>query len=113
MLRVILSLTLIVYLFVVGSFSLAKDEEPAISTHGIEKGEIKLNTNPSKEQKQEWKQKNKEKKKYFKNKRNIEKQTYKKHKKQQELEYLQKRLEAKQQKLKTLNPTDKKGEKEE
>ena len=49
-------------------------------------------------------------KKYIKYKKNLKKQDFKRTKKQQELEYLEKRLEVKKNKLNSLTSDQEKGE---
>lgn len=90
----------------------AKEEEPALST-SLQSAEAVINTKPDKSQQDDWKQKQKENKLYFKTKKNIEKQENKRNRLEQETQYLQKRLEAKKKKLDELAPTSVKGEKEE
>ena len=111
MLRVILSIAL--FLGLCANISVfAKEKEPALSTSGLETGEVTINTKTDKSEKQEQKQKRKERKLYFKRKKLIQKQEYKRNKVEKETQYLQKRLEAKKQKLEILDPATVKGEEE-
>ena len=100
----------------------AKETEVPESTQGIElSGEIETKATP--EQKNDWKQKRKENKQYFKTKNALKKADYKKLQQEKELKYLEKRLELKQKRLESLNPNQEqpknesteemKGEKEE
>ena len=88
----------------------AKDSEPVLSTQGIELDSSIEKSNQTTEQKNEQKQIKNRSKKYIKHKKNLKKQDYKRTKKQQELEYLEKRLEAKKNKLKSLTSDLQKGE---
>ncbi len=90
----------------------AKDDEPVVSTQGIEIDESIAKSKPSTEQKNEQKQIKNRSKKYMKVKHKTIKQDQKRTIKQKELEYLENRLEVKKQKLELLNPTTEKGEKE-
>lgn len=105
MLKFILSITIFVIFFGISTtFSFAKKEEPVVSTQGIENIEQNLDkTISDKEQKKDWKEKNKEKIKYFKTKKHIEILDSRRSKKQLEIEYLEKRLEAKKTQLDSFN----------
>lgn len=111
MLRVILSIA-IFFSICLNMSVFAKEEEPVLSTSGLETGEVTINTKPDKAQQQDWKLKRKQNKLYFKTKKAIEKREYKRNKLEKEAQYLQKRLEAKKQKLEILNPATVKGEEE-
>ena len=87
----------------------AKDSEPVLSTQGIELDNNIEKSKPSPKQKNEQKQIKNRSKKYIKYKKNLNKQDFKRTKKQKELEYLEKRLEAKKNKLKTLTSNQEKG----
>jgi len=80
---------------------LAKQQEPAISTEGIE-FEQDISSKPEPEQKSDWRQKRKENRIYFKTKKAIKKQDYKRLKQQKKLEYLEKRLEIKKTTLRSF-----------
>lgn len=88
----------------------AKDSEPVLSTQGIELDNNIEKSKPATEQKNEQKQIKNRSKKYIKYKKNLKKQDFKRTQKQQELEYLEKRLEAKKSKLKSLTSDQQKGE---
>ncbi len=89
-------------------------EEPVSSTEGFHLEQtITKTTKASKEDKNNWKQKRKENRAYFKTKHLIKKNDKKRTKKIQEIEYLEKRIELKKQQLETYQPTSEKGEKEE
>ena len=92
---------------------LAKNTEPVQSTQGIEIAPNIEKSKPTKIQKNEQKYTKNRSKKYIEAKQKIQKQDYKRTLKQKELEYLEKRLEVKKQKLELLNPDNStKGEKE-
>lgn len=88
----------------------AKDSEPVLSTQGLELDDNIAKSKLTTEQKTEQKQIKNRSKKYIKYKKNLKKQDFKRTKKQKELEYLEKRLEAKKNKLKTLTSNQEKGE---
>ena len=88
----------------------AKDSEPVLSTQGIEVDNSIEKSKPTTEQKNEQKQLKNRSNKYIKHKKELKKQDFKRTKKQQELEYLEKRLEAKKNKLKSLTSDQQKGE---
>ena len=88
----------------------AKDSEPVLSTQGIELDSSIEKSKQTTEQKNEQKQIKNRSKKYIKHKKNLKKQDFKRTKKQQELEYLEKRLEVKKNKLNSLTSDQEKGE---
>ena len=88
----------------------AKDSEPVQYTQGIELDNSIEKSKPTPEQKNEQKQIKNRSKKYIKYKKNLKKQDFKRTKKQQELEYLEKRLEVKKNKLNSLTSDQEKGE---
>ena len=88
----------------------AKDSEPVQSTQGIELDNSIEKSKPTPEQINEQKQIKNRSKKYIKYKKNLKKQDFKRTKKQQELEYLEKRLEVKKNKLNSLTSDQEKGE---
>ncbi|MGN0030989.1 MAG: hypothetical protein ACI37Q_03445 [Candidatus Gastranaerophilaceae bacterium] len=97
-----------------GVAAFAKDtQDPAISTQGIDIDQNVTKSKPTSEQKNEQKQSKNRSKKYLELKRKTQKQDYKRTIKQKELEYMEKRLEVKKNKLELLNSNStSKGEKE-
>lgn len=107
---------LIIFLFigVSGVLVFAQEKHNVVSTQGIENlDENVAKSKPSIEDKYDLKAKIKERKHYFKIKRAITKQDKLRTKQLNEIEYLEKRLEEKKQRLEVFNSTDKKGENEE
>ena len=103
---------LVLFSFALGSVCYSKNNEPIVSTQGIE---IEQNLDKTKEPqdvKNEQKQNKNRSKRYLKKKKQIVKQERKKRKQQKELEYLEKRLESKKLKLESLTSDQVKGEKE-
>jgi uncharacterized membrane protein YgaE (UPF0421/DUF939 family) len=87
---------------------ISADKEPAVSTEGIENlDEGIANSKPDTEYKNEQKQQRNRSKKYMKYKNEIKKQNIKRDKAQKELEYLEKRLENKQQRVDSLSDEEK------
>lgn len=84
--------------------------EPVLSTQGTDIDNSVEKSKPTSEQKNEQKQIRNRSKKYIKNKKTLKKQEFKRAKKQQELEYLEKRLEVKKNKLRILTSDQVKGE---
>lgn len=102
----------ILWSFSIGSLSFAKNNEPVISTQGIELDESVAKSKVTQDVKTEQKQNKNRSKVYLKKKKQIAKKEFLKRKKQQELEYFEKRLENKRLKLESLTPNPEKGEKE-
>jgi hypothetical protein len=87
---------------------ISSDKEPAVSTEGIENLDEGIATSkPDTENKNEQKQQQNRSKKYMKYKNEINKQNIKRDKAQKELEYLEKRLENKQQRVDFLSDEEK------
>ncbi len=88
--------------------------EPIQSTQGVEDIEFSNidKSKPTSEQINEQKQLQNRSKRYIKNNKEIRKQDKIRARKQIELEYIQKRLDAKKSKLESLKPDQVKGEKE-
>ncbi len=109
MFRIIFCIVLLV--FSIGLTSVAKDDEPVYSTQGIEiDGDAVQKSKPTSESKNEQKRKENRSKKYIKYKKELTKQEVVRAKNQKELEYLEKRLEGKQNKLNSLTSDHMKGE---
>ena len=103
---------LVLLIFCVGTVSYAKKEETVQSTQGIEINQNIEKAIESKDIKKERKEKKKRSKLYIKKKKQLTKQNHKKRIKQQELKYLEKRLENKKIKLESLTSDQAKGEME-
>ncbi|MBQ8459764.1 hypothetical protein IJ541_06650 [bacterium] len=89
------------------------DSEPVKSTEGVEiQGSIEKVKEDS-DIKKDRAEKKRATKQYFKYKKAIKKQDCKRTKKEKEIEYLEKRLITKQERLRTLVPESEKGETEE
>lgn len=86
------------------------NDEPVQSTQGIDIDSSVENSKPSVEQKNEQKQSKNRLNKYLKAKKKIQKKDSKRRIKQKELEFLERRLELKKQKLEILNSGEEKGE---
>jgi hypothetical protein len=88
--------------------AISADKEPAVSTEGIENLDEGIATSkPDSENINEQKQQQNRSNKYMKYKKEIKKQNIKRDKAQKELEYLEQRLENKQQRVKTLTDEEK------
>lgn len=91
----------------------AKENEPALSTQGVEiDGSSVEKSKPSISDKNEQRLRKNRSNRYIKYKKQLLKQNYKRSLKQKELEYLEKRLEVKRNKLEILITGQEKGEKE-
>lgn len=96
---------------IITSATIAKEQDPVLSTQGIEIDQNVAKSKPTSKQKNEQKQIKNRSKKYIDLKRKTQKQDYKRTKKQKQLEYLEKRLEVKKYKLEQLeSKVEEKGE---
>ena len=112
-----LLVSLFVLSFVCNSFLLSgvcakASDEPVQSTQGLQLDESVAKSKPTSEQKNEQKQSKNRLNKYIKTKKQIRKQNAIRDTKLKQLEYLERRLEAKQKKLESLGSDTEKGEKE-
>ena len=103
---------LVLFSFCIYNVSYAKNEEPVLSTQGIEIDQNIEKTKTPQDIKIEQKQKKNRSKLYLKKKKQLIKQEYKKKKELKELEYFEKRLENKKLKLESITSDPVKGEKE-
>ena len=111
--RVNLLLSILIGLILIPIGVLATEKPIVQSTEGFTlEQSVERTIKPTKDDKNTWKAKRKETKKYFKNKNLIKKSNYKRAKQIKEIEYLEKRLEEKQKQLETYNSNPEKGEKE-
>ena len=104
----------VIMLVCIGSaiqFVQAKDTAP-VSTQGLTFQEgVENSLKPTSSEMQEYRQKNKMKKKYFKNISDIKKKKYKKSIQERDLEFYNERLEIKKKELEEVNSNgSKKGE---
>src|SRR5574344_9360 len=109
MLRVILCIIMIMY----GTCVYAEDtkSEDIKSTQGLEINKDVINSGKSQIDMSAYKSSRKATKKYLKRKKQIRKLDAKKDTKQRELEFLQKKLDVKKNKVEALSSDKKKGEK--
>ena len=109
--KVIWVITIVGLIIGVSTIVHAKKVEPVSSTEDYQlEQSVTQTTKHSKEDKSSWKQKRKENKIYFKNKKAIKKQDNKRKKQINEIEYLEKRLELKKKQLEIYQPNQEKGE---